>query len=55
MGCNSTNNPISKNFAGKLYTEVPASERYQNDFVKKAQIKKIAKEEREMKSILHIF
>ncbi len=42
------NNPISMNFAGKSYTEIPASERYENNFVKKAQIKKIPKEEREM-------
>jgi hypothetical protein len=43
------NNPISKNFAGKLYIEVPASKRYENNFVKKAQIKNIAKEEKEKK------
>jgi hypothetical protein len=28
------NNPISKNFAGKSYTEIPASERYTKDFSK---------------------
>jgi hypothetical protein len=31
-----SNNPISKNVAGKSYTEIPASERYANDFTKKA-------------------
>ncbi len=31
------NNPISKNFAGKSYTEIPVSERYNNDFTKKAE------------------
>ncbi len=36
------NNPISKNFAAKSYTEIPASKRYENDFAKKA--KKLAKE-----------
>jgi hypothetical protein len=41
------NNPISKNFSGKSYTEIPASERYKNDFTKKA--KKMAKEEKEAK------
>ncbi len=41
------NNPISKNFAGKSYTEIPASKRYENNFAKKAE--KLAKEEKEMK------
>jgi hypothetical protein len=41
------NNPISKNFAGKLYTEIPASERYTNDFSKKAE--KMASDEKETK------
>jgi hypothetical protein len=49
-----TNISISKNFAGKLYTEVSASKRYENNFVKKAQIKKTAKEEREMKKRISI-
>ena len=31
------NNPISKNFSGKSYTEIPASERYENNFAKKAE------------------
>jgi hypothetical protein len=35
------------NFSGKLYTEIPASKRYKNDFAKKA--KKVAKEEKEAK------
>ncbi len=48
------NNPISKNFTGKLYTDIPASKKYENNFVKKAQIKKIAKEEKEMKKIISI-
>jgi hypothetical protein len=39
------NNPISKNFAGKSYTEIPASERYTNDFSKKAE--KMASDEKE--------
>ena len=39
------NNPISKNFTGKLYTEIPASERNQQDFAKKA--KKMPKDEKE--------
>ncbi len=46
------NNPISKNFSGKLYTEIPASERYENDFAKKA--KKLAKEEKETKKKVSI-
>ncbi len=41
------NNPISKNFSGKSYTEIPASERYENNFTKKAE--KFAKEEKETK------
>ena len=41
------NNPISKNFSCKSYTEIPASERYVNDFSKKA--KKMASEEKEAK------
>jgi hypothetical protein len=41
------NNPISKNFSGKSNTEIQASERYENDFGKKA--KKMAKEEKEAK------
>jgi hypothetical protein len=32
-----------------LYTEIIDSNRYEDNFVKKAQIKTIAKEEREMK------
>ena len=46
------NNPISKNFSGKSYTEIPASERYENDFGKKA--KKMAKEEKEAKKTVSI-
>ena len=41
------NNPVSKNFSGKSYTEIPASERYENDFAKKAE--RMAKEEKEAK------
>ena len=41
------NNPISKNFTGKSYTEIPARERYENDFAKKA--KNMTKEEKETK------
>jgi len=41
------NNPISKNFSGKSYTEIPASERYEKDFGKKAE--KMANEEKETK------
>ncbi len=41
------NNSTSKNFSGKSYTEIPASERYENDFAKKAE--KLAKEEKETK------
>ena len=46
------NNPISKNFSSKLYTEIPASERYENDFAKKAE--KLAKEEKETKKKVSI-
>jgi hypothetical protein len=46
------NNPISKNFSGKSYTEIPASERYENDFGKKAE--KMAKEEKEAKKTVSI-
>jgi len=46
------NNPISKNFSGKSYTEIPASERYENDFGKKA--KKMAKEEKDAKKTVSI-
>ncbi len=46
------NNPISKNFSGKSYTEIPASERYENNFGKKA--KKMAKEEKETKKTVSI-
>ncbi len=46
------NNPISKKFSDKLYTEIPASERYENDFTKKA--KKLAKEEKETKKKVSI-
>ena len=45
-------NPISKNFSGKSYTEIPASERYENDFGKKAE--KMAKEEKETKKTVSI-
>jgi hypothetical protein len=41
------NNPISKNISGKSYTEIPASERCENDFAKNA--KTLAKEEKETK------
>ncbi len=37
-----------------MYTEILASKRYENDFVKKAQIKKIAKDEKEMKKRVSI-
>jgi hypothetical protein len=30
------NNPISKNFPGKSYTEIPTSERYENNFWKES-------------------
>ena len=46
------NNPISKNFSGKSYTEIPASERYKKDFGKKAE--KMAKEEKETKKTISI-
>jgi hypothetical protein len=46
------NNPISKNITGKSYTEIPASERYENDFAKKAE--KLAKEEKETKKKVSI-
>jgi len=46
------NNPISKNFSGKTYTEIPASERYEKEFGKKA--KKMAKEEKETKKTVSI-
>jgi hypothetical protein len=46
------NNLISKNFSGKLYTEIPASERYENNFAKKAE--KLAKEEKETKKRVSI-
>jgi hypothetical protein len=46
------NNPISKNFSGKSYTEIPASERYEKDFGKKAE--KMAKEEKETKKTVSI-
>ncbi len=41
------NNPVSKNFSGKSYADIPASERYENDFAKKAE--RMAKEEKEAK------
>jgi hypothetical protein len=44
------NNPISNNFSGKLDTEISASERYQNNFTKKAE--KIANAEKETKKSL---
>ena len=46
------NNPISKNFSGKSYTEIPASERYEKDFGKKAE--KMVKEEKETKKTVSI-
>jgi hypothetical protein len=46
------NNWISKNFFGKSYTEIPASERYENDFGKKA--KKMVKIEKETKKTVSI-
>ncbi len=45
-----TNNPDSKNFSRKSYTEIPVSKRYENDFLKKA--KKMAKHEKEAKWLL---
>ena len=41
------NNPISKNFAGKSYTEIPASEIYPKDSSKNAE--KMASDEKETK------
>jgi len=41
------NNPISKNFSGKSYTEIPASERYTKDFSKNAE--KMVSDEKETK------
>jgi hypothetical protein len=41
------NNPISKNFSGKSYTEIPANERYESNFGKKAET--MANEEKENK------
>ena len=38
------NNPISKNCSCKPYTEIPVSERYENNFAKKAE--KWSKEEK---------
>jgi hypothetical protein len=46
------NNPISKNCSCKPYTEIPVSERYENNFAKKA--KKLAKEEKEAKKKVSI-
>ncbi len=46
------NIPISKNFPGNSYTEIPASERYENDFGKKAE--KMAKEEKKTKKTISI-
>ncbi len=46
------NNPISKNFSGKSYTEIPASERYENNFAKKAEM--LAKEEKKTKKKVSI-
>ena len=37
------NNPISKNFSGKSYTEIPASERYTKDFSKTSDEKETKK------------
>ncbi len=45
-------NLISKNFSDKSYTEIPASERYENDFGKKAE--KMTKEEKERKKTVSI-
>ena len=39
------NSLISKNFAGKSYTEIPASKRYANDFTKK--VEKMARDDME--------
>ena len=41
-----------KEFSGQLYIEIPASERYENNFAKKA--KKMAKEEMETKKQVSI-
>ncbi len=37
------NNPISRNFSGKSYTEIPASERYTKDFSKTSDEKETKK------------
>jgi hypothetical protein len=41
------NNPISKYYSGKSYTEIPTSERFENDFAKKT--KRMTKEKKEAK------
>jgi hypothetical protein len=46
--------PNFKELSGKSYTKIPAGKRYENNFVKKAQIKKIAKEERDIKKRVSI-